>query len=303
MTVAELRELCPAFDWDVYVTNLSASAHEADELLVETCVRQPSYFEHLSTVLDEVSIEDWRTWLLTRVLRSVGAVPHRRLRRGQLRLLRPHPQRHAGAAGPLEARRRAWSRARSARRSARSTSPGTSRRRPRQQMDDLVANLLAAYRHVDRPARLDDRGDQAAGLREARHVPAQDRLPREVPRLLRAADPPRRPARATSRPRRRSRPTASSARSAPRSTATSGSCCRRPSTPTTTPAPTRSASRPGSCRSRSSAPTPSRPRTTAASARSSATRSATASTTRARSTTAPATSTTGGPPTTSRRSR
>ena len=69
-TVAELRELCPAFDWDVYVTNLSGSAHEADELLSETCVRQPSYFEHLSTVLGEVSIEDWRTWLLTRVLRS-----------------------------------------------------------------------------------------------------------------------------------------------------------------------------------------------------------------------------------------
>ena len=43
-----------------------------------------------------------------------------------------------------------------------------------------------------------------------------------------------------------------------------------------------------------------RPRTTAASARSSATRSGTASTTRARSTTAPATSTTGGRPTTRR---
>ena len=36
-----------------------------------------------------------------------GALPHRRLRRGQLRLLRPHPQRHARAAGPLEARGRA----------------------------------------------------------------------------------------------------------------------------------------------------------------------------------------------------
>ena len=69
-TVAELRELCPGFDWDVYVTNLSASAHESDELLFEVCVRQPSYFEHLSTVLGEVAIEDWRTWLLTRVLRS-----------------------------------------------------------------------------------------------------------------------------------------------------------------------------------------------------------------------------------------
>ena len=117
-------------------------------------------------------------------------------------------------------------------------------------------------------------------------LPAQDRLPREVPRLLRAAGRPRRPARQRRRRRRRSRPTGSWPRSARRSTATSGSCCRRPSTPTTTPAPTRSASRRASCRSRSSPPTPTRPRTTAASARSSATRSATASTTRARSTTA-----------------
>ena len=72
-TIAELRELCPGFDWDVYVTNLSASAHEADELLAESCVRQPSYFQHLSTVLGEVPVEDWRTWLLTRVLRSAAA--------------------------------------------------------------------------------------------------------------------------------------------------------------------------------------------------------------------------------------
>ena len=37
---------------------------------------------------------------------QLGAVPPRRVRPGQLRLLRPHPQRHAQAAGPLEARRR-----------------------------------------------------------------------------------------------------------------------------------------------------------------------------------------------------
>jgi len=72
-TYDALRELCPGFDWDVYVTNLSGSAHEASALLAESCVRQPSYFEHLSTVLGEVSIEDWRTWLTTRVLRSTAA--------------------------------------------------------------------------------------------------------------------------------------------------------------------------------------------------------------------------------------
>ena len=75
--------------------------------LAEACVRQPSYLAHLSTVLDEVPIEDWRAWLLGPRAALRGAVPHRRLRRDQLRLLRPHPQRHARAARPLEARRRA----------------------------------------------------------------------------------------------------------------------------------------------------------------------------------------------------
>ena len=75
-----------------------------------------------------------------------GAVPHRRVRRGQLRLLRPHPQRHPRAARPLEARGLAGRGRASARRSARSTSPATSRRESKAQMDELVANLLEAYR-------------------------------------------------------------------------------------------------------------------------------------------------------------
>ena len=96
-----------------------------------SCVRQPSYFEHLSTVLDEVADRGLARLAAHPGAALRGAVPHRRLRRGQLRLLRPHPQRHPRAAGPLEARRSRWSRARSARRSARSTSRGTSRRAPR----------------------------------------------------------------------------------------------------------------------------------------------------------------------------
>ncbi len=72
LTVAELRDLCPDFDWDAYVRNLSASAMEAEELLFESCVKQPSYFSHLSTVLGEVSIDDWKSWLLTHVLRSAA---------------------------------------------------------------------------------------------------------------------------------------------------------------------------------------------------------------------------------------
>lgn len=69
LTRAELLELCPAFDWDAYVTNLGGS----DETIAEVCVRQPSFFSHLSGVLDEVPLDEWRQWLLAHVLRSAAA--------------------------------------------------------------------------------------------------------------------------------------------------------------------------------------------------------------------------------------
>ena len=73
MTKAELAELCPSFDWDAYVTNLGGSDPESDRVLAEVCVRQPSFFRHLSGVLDEVPLDDWRQWLLAHVLRSAAA--------------------------------------------------------------------------------------------------------------------------------------------------------------------------------------------------------------------------------------
>jgi putative endopeptidase len=69
MTKADLVELCPSFDWDAYVTNLGGS----DDTLAEVCVGQPSYFSHLSSVLDEVPVEEWREWLLSHVLRASAA--------------------------------------------------------------------------------------------------------------------------------------------------------------------------------------------------------------------------------------
>lgn len=69
LTRAELLELCPSFDWDAYVTNLGGS----DATIAEVCVRQPSFFSHLSGVLDEVPLDEWRQWLLAHVLRSAAA--------------------------------------------------------------------------------------------------------------------------------------------------------------------------------------------------------------------------------------
>ncbi len=70
LTHDELKALCSAFDWDAYVTNLGASDVVPDTVLAEVCCRQPSYFEHLSGVLTEVPLEQWKDWLLLHVLRS-----------------------------------------------------------------------------------------------------------------------------------------------------------------------------------------------------------------------------------------
>ncbi|MCA1984352.1 peptidase M13 [Nocardioides sp. R-N-C8] len=73
MTLAELRSLAPAFDWDAYVTNLSGAKLAADAVLGEVVVRQPSFFSHLSGVLEETPVEEWRSWLLAHVLRWSAA--------------------------------------------------------------------------------------------------------------------------------------------------------------------------------------------------------------------------------------
>jgi len=67
-TLAELQALCPEFDWDAFVRNLGG----AEDIIAETCVRQPSYLEHLSSALAEVPIEQWRTWLAIRVIRTAA---------------------------------------------------------------------------------------------------------------------------------------------------------------------------------------------------------------------------------------
>jgi predicted metalloendopeptidase len=68
LTAEGLTELAPAFDWAAYVRNLGGSP----DAIAEVIVRQPSYLAHLSTVLTETPVEQWREWLTSRVLRSVA---------------------------------------------------------------------------------------------------------------------------------------------------------------------------------------------------------------------------------------
>ncbi len=64
-TAAELAALAPNVDFGLWLTNLGGKPEMLDEL----CVRQPSYLEHLSKVVGEVDLDGWKSWLLVRVLR------------------------------------------------------------------------------------------------------------------------------------------------------------------------------------------------------------------------------------------
>ena len=141
LSLAELKELCPAFDWDAFITNLGGD----ERTLAESCVRQPSYLSHLSTVLDEVPIEDWKAWLTSHVLRAGAPYLTDDLVETNFdfygRILSGTPE--------LRAR---WKRAVSFVEGAMGEAVGkeyVARHFPpaaKAAMDELVANLLAAYR-------------------------------------------------------------------------------------------------------------------------------------------------------------
>ena len=141
----ELRAMCPAFDWDAYVTNLGGHLDGEHATIAELCVRQPSYLEHLSTVLTETPIETWREWMYSRVLRS--AAPY--LPDEFVETNFDFYGRTLSGTPELRAR---WKRAVSFVEGAVGEAVGeeyVARHFPpesKAKMDDLVANLLAAYR-------------------------------------------------------------------------------------------------------------------------------------------------------------
>ncbi|MCK9903431.1 peptidase M13 [Frankia sp. Cpl3] len=145
LTAQELATLCPAFAWDAYITGLGGQLTGTQATLAEVCVRQPSYFEHLSAVLTETPIEVWRDWLLSHVLRAAAPYLPEEFVETNFdfygRTLSGTPELRArwkravgfveGAIGEAVGREYV----------ARHFPP-----RAKAQMDDLVANLLAAYR-------------------------------------------------------------------------------------------------------------------------------------------------------------
>jgi predicted metalloendopeptidase len=145
LTGEELKALCPAFDWDAYVTNLGGRPSGPGATIAEVVVRQPSYLEHLSKVLETVPVESWRDWFLSRVLRSAAPYLSEEFVQANFdfygRTLSGTPE--------LRAR---WKRAVAFVEGAMGEAVGkeyVARHFPpssKAQMDELVANLLAAYR-------------------------------------------------------------------------------------------------------------------------------------------------------------
>ena len=67
--ISELKASLPSFDFDAWVTALGGS----DETIAEAVVRQPSYLVHLEEVLSETPIEDWKAFLSVRAIRTAAS--------------------------------------------------------------------------------------------------------------------------------------------------------------------------------------------------------------------------------------
>jgi putative endopeptidase len=70
MTFDQVRELAPAFAWQEYADALGAT----EETFAEVVVRQPSFFTHLSGLVADESVElaDWQAWMSAKTLRSAA---------------------------------------------------------------------------------------------------------------------------------------------------------------------------------------------------------------------------------------
>jgi len=62
MTLAQLQELCPGFDWSRYLKNIGNT--ESREFIVTT----PDFFKEMGRMLNEVPLPQWKTYLRWQVL-------------------------------------------------------------------------------------------------------------------------------------------------------------------------------------------------------------------------------------------
>ena len=67
---SELTSLAPAFNWQLWITASKTPSHVLEQVIV----RQPSYFEGLSKLIESFEADKWRTWLTWHIIS--GASPY-----------------------------------------------------------------------------------------------------------------------------------------------------------------------------------------------------------------------------------
>jgi putative endopeptidase len=65
-TLAEVEKLAPAIDWKTWLANLGAP--KIDEVVVA----QPDFFEAVSKLVEEVPLDDWKTWVRWRLIHDAA---------------------------------------------------------------------------------------------------------------------------------------------------------------------------------------------------------------------------------------
>ncbi len=69
MTVEDLKAAVPTFDFEAWVTALGGT----DDTIAEVVVREPSYLTHLESVLADTPLQDWKDFLTVRAIRTAAA--------------------------------------------------------------------------------------------------------------------------------------------------------------------------------------------------------------------------------------
>jgi len=65
----QLIDLCPAFNWPLWIKSSQTPEH----VLSQVVVRQPSYFEELSKLLENFEVDKWRCWLTWHILSGASS--------------------------------------------------------------------------------------------------------------------------------------------------------------------------------------------------------------------------------------
>jgi putative endopeptidase len=140
-TFDQLADLAPAYPWAAWAEGMGATGDE----LAEVLVRQPSYLAVLSTALEEVPLDDWQDWLRFHV--AIGAAPYL-----SAAFVDEHFRFYSQTLKGVTEQRDRWKRGVSLCNGVLGEAVGAAyvdRTFPpeaKAQMDELVANLVEAYR-------------------------------------------------------------------------------------------------------------------------------------------------------------